>query len=90
MKETIETLDPQVKEFEPLEALTDGGDGLAFYRRIASIMPDLLKPGGQIFFEIGYDQADSVTDIYRKSLENIHVTRDLSDNPRVISGMFKT
>jgi release factor glutamine methyltransferase len=89
MKETVESLDQQVKEYEPLDALTDGGDGLAFYRRIASILPDLLKSGGQIFLEIGYDQADAVTDIYKKSLENISVTRDISNNPRVLSGIFK-
>ncbi|MBN2857915.1 MAG: peptide chain release factor N(5)-glutamine methyltransferase [Candidatus Delongbacteria bacterium] len=89
MKKTIQTLDPQVTEFEPLIALTDGGDGLAFYRRIETIIPEILKPGGMLFLEIGYDQAEKVTDIYKKSLENISVTRDLSDNPRVFSGILK-
>lgn len=89
MKEIIETLDPQVKNYEPVNALTDGGDGLAFYRRINDILKDILKTDGRVFLEIGYDQSESVTDIYKKSLENISVTRDISNNPRILSGKFR-
>lgn len=88
-KQIIETLDKQVKDYEPVGALTDNENGLTFYKRIQEILPEIIKPGGVVFLEIGFDQAEAVTDIYKKSLENIKVARDYSDNPRVFSGTFK-
>lgn len=85
-KIVIESLDKQVKDFEPLEALTDGGDGLSFYRRIKEIIPEILKQGGSVFLEIGYDQAETIKSIYEKSLKDIKILRDYSGNNRVFSG----
>jgi len=82
----IESLDKQVKDFEPLGALTDGGEGLTFYQRINEIIPEILKPGGSMFLEIGYDQAESVKSIYEKSLKEIKIMRDYSGNNRVFFG----
>jgi len=87
-KDIIGTLSRQVREYEPLNALSDNNDGLTFYRRINELLPEILNPQGCLFLEIGYDQTDEVTRIYKKSLENISITRDLGGNPRVISGIF--
>ena len=87
-KNIVGTLSKQVREYEPLSALSDNNDGLTFYRRINELLPDILIPGGCLFLEIGYDQSEEVTEIFRKSLENISITRDLSGNPRVFSGTF--
>jgi len=88
-KEVIETLDRQVKDYEPLRALTDGGDGLAFYRRINEIIPDILETGGSVLLEIGYDQAENVKAIYEKSLKDIEIMRDYSGNNRVFKGKLR-
>jgi release factor glutamine methyltransferase len=85
-KTVIESLAKQVKDFEPLGALTDGGDGLTFYRRINEIIPEILKQGGSIFLEIGYDQAESIKAIYEKSLKEVKIMRDYSGNNRVFTG----
>ncbi len=85
-KTVIESLDKQIKDFEPLDALTDCNDGLTFYKRINEIIPDLLKPAGSVFLEIGYDQADKVRSIYEKSLKDIRILRDFSKNDRVFTG----
>lgn len=85
-KTVIGSLDKQVKDFEPLVALTDGGDGLSFYRRIVEIIPEILKQDGSVFLEIGYDQAETIKSIYEKSLKDIKILRDYSGNNRVFSG----
>lgn len=87
-KEIISTLSRQVKEYEPINALSDNNDGLTFYRRINELLPEILHKRGLLFLEIGYDQKEEVTRIYEKSLENISITRDLGGNPRVFSGTF--
>lgn len=57
--EEMETLAPELS-FEPREALTDGGDGLSFYRAITDIYPAHLKKGGMLAFEHGASQGAAV------------------------------
>lgn len=82
-------LQAEVRDFEPHQALDGGADGLMFYRRICDISPDILKIGGLLAFEIGFDQADEVVTLMKKSFENIKVTKDLSQNNRVVSGYLR-
>ena len=84
----IPTLQAEVRDFEPILALDGGADGLKFYRRICAIAPKILKKGGLLAFEIGFDQADEVSAIMEDAFENITVTKDLSGNNRIVSGMF--
>lgn len=53
---TIPSLSPEVRLFDPTEALDGGVDGLDFYRRLLPVLPGLLKPGGVAAVEIGGDQ----------------------------------
>lgn len=82
-------LQAEVRDFEPHQALDGGTDGLKFYRRICDIASDILKIGGLLAFEIGFDQADEVVALMKKSFENIKVTKDLSQNNRVVSGYLR-
>jgi release factor glutamine methyltransferase len=54
----IATLDPEVRNFEPMAALDGGIDGLEAYREILSFAPFLLNDHGILVFEIGADQAN--------------------------------
>jgi len=58
--EDICTLQREVREHEPVEALDGGADGLFFYREIIGAAPVYLKEGGMLAFEVGYDQAEDV------------------------------
>lgn len=53
----------EVKDYEPSIALTDGKDGLTFYRQIAEGGYDRLNNGGILAFEIGHGQMKEVIDI---------------------------
>ncbi|MBO4904963.1 MAG: peptide chain release factor N(5)-glutamine methyltransferase [Lachnospiraceae bacterium] len=81
----IKELMPEVRDHEPHMALDGGEDGLIFYRRIAQSAPDHLVRGGRIFFEIGYDQADAVSQILAEAnFADINVIKDFSGNDRVV------
>lgn len=85
----IPGLDREVSEYEPKMALDGGEDGLAFYRRIAKEAKAVLLPGARLYLEIGYDQGESVKDIFQKEgYEAVEVFPDLSGNPRVLRGIF--
>ena len=85
----IPGLDREVSEYEPKMALDGGEDGLVFYRRIAKEAKKVLLPGARLYLEIGYDQGESVKDIFQKEgYEAVEVFPDLAGNPRVVRGIF--
>lgn len=53
-------LDHSVRDYEPLDALDGGEDGLDFYRAIIKYWTIILRPNGIIMFEVGEGQADAV------------------------------
>lgn len=69
---------------EPLLALDGGNDGLDFYRRISDEFQDYLNSEGVLMMEIGFDQAEAVSSIF-KDKGVITVYKDISNNDRVIS-----
>jgi release factor glutamine methyltransferase len=72
--------------FEPNEALDGGDDGLKFYHILAGQGRKFLKKKGRLYTEIGYNQAEQVTDIFSSNGWNdIRIIKDLSKNPRVLS-----
>lgn len=81
----IAELSNQVKN-EPHLALDGGEDGLKFYKTIAEQAPKYLKSGGKLFFEIGYNQKNNVTDILNSNAEyyNIYSKKDLAGNDRIV------
>ena len=84
-----EQLMVDVKKFEPKSALTDEGDGLEFYRRITAEAAVYLKKNGLLAYEIGYDQAESVSKIMRENgFCKVECIKDLGDKDRVIVGYY--
>ncbi len=83
----FDLLEPEVRDFEPRLATTDGADGFRFIRRIAGLAPGLLRPGGGMFLEIGYGQADAAEIIARESgLTGVGVRRDFAGIGRILRG----
>jgi len=82
----METLAPEVRDWEPHLALTPGGDGLAAYHRLAKGLPAHLTPKGRAFFEIGYRQAADVKGIFTNAgFTQLQVLQDMSGHDRVIA-----
>lgn len=80
-------LDQGDVRFEPRSALVAGGDGLDDIRIIAAQSRPLLRVGGLLALEHGYDQAGAVQKILRDNgFARIETLRDLGDNDRVTLG----
>lgn len=77
-------LAPMVAAYEPHNALFAGADGLSDYRLLIPKLASLLSPNGVAFFEIGYNQAESVGRLATESGFLTELRHDLSGNPRVI------
>lgn len=85
----MEELSKEVK-CEPQIALSGGADGLKFYRIIACLWREILRDGGLIAFETGWEQGEAVRDILEKSgYENVSVHKDYAGNDRVVTGIKK-
>ncbi len=86
--DVIDTLQREVRDFEPRLALDGGDDGLKFYRDIAKAAPLYLKGGGYLAFEIGYDQRADIENILRENnFINIESFKDYGGKDRVVIGV---
>ncbi len=86
----IDSLQGDVKNFEPKLALDGGEDGLEFYRRIIGEAKAFLRDGGLLIFEIGYDQADSVEKIFEdEGFKDIRHLKDLQGLDRMVLAFKK-
>ncbi|MCR9125187.1 MAG: peptide chain release factor N(5)-glutamine methyltransferase [Rhodobacteraceae bacterium] len=78
-------LSDEVRNHEPREALTDGGDGLGAYRRIAAEAPRFLATGARLCLEIGPTQAQAVEALLRAAgFDRVALHQDLDGRDRVI------
>ncbi len=64
------SLEPEVARYEPGLALDGGEMGLEIIGKIRRELPNMLRPGGQYFMEIGADQGDAVRRLFYQDLEN--------------------
>jgi release factor glutamine methyltransferase len=82
----IPSLEPEVREHDPLLALDGGPDGLEPYRILLAEAERLLVPGGLLAVEIGYDQVEALRSLAEDhALEVLKVAHDLSGNPRCVA-----
>ena len=75
-----------VKNFEPMVALTDNNDGLEFYRKFSNIIPQVVKKNGVTILEVGRgNHPERVKEIFSKAgFDNIESVRDLNKDTRVL------
>ncbi|MFH1052695.1 MAG: peptide chain release factor N(5)-glutamine methyltransferase [bacterium] len=79
-------LDDEIKNHEPKEALTDGSDGLTYYRRFSRIFPELLKKEGRFYCEMGYNQRQHIENIFSGQVVTLTFFNDFNNIPRVVRG----
>lgn len=85
----IETLDPEVRLFDPKLALDGGPDGLTAYNQIIPMIPHVLNPNGGAFLEVGIKQAATVAEMMRNAgLDKVSIKRDTNGIERVVSGFL--
>ena len=82
-------LSREVRDHEPALALTDGGDGLAFYRRIIGELGKYLKDGGVFLLEHGYRQKAPIREMMPEGVKNVVCVKDYGGNDRVTAGRWE-
>ncbi|MCF0238667.1 MAG: peptide chain release factor N(5)-glutamine methyltransferase, partial [Sphaerochaetaceae bacterium] len=88
-RDVISTLDEDVK-YEPLLALDGGEDGLTIIKTIIKTAPLFLEKNGNLFMEIGYDQKEEVSTLFKENgFEKVDVIKDLGGRDRVVKGFLK-
>lgn len=81
----IAGLSPEVRVFDPMQALDGGADGLNCYRDILALLPDLLTESGLCVFEIGHNQADDLRRLCNQAgFPDIRCAKDLAGRDRCI------
>ena len=83
----INVMDQSVVDYEPKSALFADEDGLAIYKRMAESIEKYLKPNGRIYLEIGYQQGDSVSRLFKNAFPDAKVTvwQDFNQLDRVVA-----
>jgi release factor glutamine methyltransferase len=86
----IESLQREVRDYEPHLALEAGEDGLAIIRRLLVDAETHLKPGGHFLFEIGFDQRAAVERLIAPMIslgtwKFLDIHADLQGIPRTVS-----
>jgi release factor glutamine methyltransferase len=75
--------------FEPTMALTDGADGLVFYRQIIQESVRFIEPDGHLLLEHGYQQGHAIRGLlHDHHFSHIQTQVDISGNERMSMGQF--
>jgi release factor glutamine methyltransferase len=82
-------LQREVRDYEPDAALFAGLTGYEIYARLISDAVRVLRPGGWIVLELGYNSRDRVLEILEPRWLDVRVVPDLAGIPRVLAGRLK-
>jgi release factor glutamine methyltransferase len=83
-KAALTGLQREVRDHEPLIALSPGADGLSVIRRLLTEASAFLKPNGHLLMEIGFDQGEAVRNLIDKSVWSLlEIRPDLQSIPRI-------
>lgn len=82
----LQGLQVEVRDYEPHEALTPGGDGLTIIRRLLCESENFLKPGGHLLIEIGFNQGAEVERMVDSRIwKLLSIREDLQGIPRIVT-----
>lgn len=79
--DVVDTLESEVKDFEPRLALDGDIDGMKFYRIIAENFTRFLTSKGVLVLEIGYDEAEDIRNLFKD--KTVVIKKDLANLDRV-------
>lgn len=89
-RDEITGLQPEVRDHEPVTALTDGGDGLSIIRSIVDGAPRFLEPGGALLMEIGAGQGAAVEKMFDPAAwAEVRIDDDFQGIPRAVSAVLE-
>lgn len=81
-------LAPEVRDFEPAQALFPGDDPLIFYRTLCAHARRLLKPDGHLLLETHADRAEEVAELLRAAaFRAVEVRQDLAGRQRIVGAV---
>ena len=84
-KKDMESLMPEVRNFEPYSALTDNNDGLEFYRKFSRDLPYILNSNGIGIFEVGLSpHPKDAKRIFNKISRSTKLLKDYNGDDRLI------
>ena len=86
-KSDIETLQVEVKDFEPMLALDGGDDGFDYYRIISTQVKNHLNEGGVLLLECGEGQAHIIKDML-VGYKSIEIIKDYENIDRIVKAVF--
>ncbi len=86
----LETLDPSVKDYEPIHALDGGEDGLDIIRPVIALWKSVLRDNGVLMLEVGEGQAPAVAELMEKSgFTGVVFFKDTGGTDRVVAGRIR-
>ncbi|MCG8396389.1 peptide chain release factor N(5)-glutamine methyltransferase [Bacillus atrophaeus] len=90
-EEEMADLSNVVRFHEPLHALTDGGDGLRFYKRFMEDIPRVMNEKALVVFEIGWKQGDAVKEMFLRTFPNaeVEVLKDINGKDRTVCALIQ-
>ncbi len=84
-----DSLEPEVRDFEPEGALFVGPDPLLYYRAISRLAPRILVPGGALGVEVHADHGREVAALFRDTgFHDVTIKQDLAGRNRLVSARF--
>jgi len=83
----IAKLQPEVRDWEPKQALDGGKDGLDYIRKLLKESPKYLKPNGRLVMEFGFGQAAEIEKLAAAGFEQREIIRDYAGIPRLLIGL---
>ncbi len=84
-RDELDTLQREIRDWEPVDALDGGEDGMDFYRQILSSAGEYLRADGFIFLELGYDQAGVVQKLAQEQgFKDVAIINDYAGIGRIL------
>lgn len=77
----VHELQNEIRLYEPYFAYSDNADGLTYYKKFKSIIKRNLKRAGKFYFEIGGEQSDEISKLFRQY--NYKIIKDFQNFPRI-------
>jgi release factor glutamine methyltransferase len=87
----LDTLEPEVRDHEPRQALDGGADGMDFYRRIAAEAGAFLEADGRLMLELDEDGPEKAAEIFRQQNWIVEgIESDYNQRPRILIARLPT